>query len=203
MKEVGSPPPVPSEVSSPPSTGEGGKKKLVTQDTLDSPSLSQTPSVSSEDPLSPVVRRKYRDYLHQGVYNSGFAHLWLWLSLSCQPCMFFTFLSFRVWTRNSQLSSIWRCQGDRWEAASGSPSGACVFRVLQREDPGTTSSHAASSQTSMWDQFLGLRFYVMLKDLLNIWGICLFTFLQRTTWLRLVMAIAASYLNSALRLQNS
>uniref|UniRef100_A0A3B4V2H1 Zinc finger ZZ-type and EF-hand domain containing 1 n=1 Tax=Seriola dumerili TaxID=41447 RepID=A0A3B4V2H1_SERDU len=30
--------------------------KLVTQDTLDSPSLSQTPSVSSEDPLSPVVR---------------------------------------------------------------------------------------------------------------------------------------------------
>ncbi|XP_041807765.1 zinc finger ZZ-type and EF-hand domain-containing protein 1 [Chelmon rostratus] len=56
VKEVGSPPPVPSEVSSPPSTGEGGKKKLVTQDTLDSPSLSQTPSVSSEDPLSPVVR---------------------------------------------------------------------------------------------------------------------------------------------------
>uniref|UniRef100_A0A4W6ECV5 Zinc finger ZZ-type and EF-hand domain containing 1 n=1 Tax=Lates calcarifer TaxID=8187 RepID=A0A4W6ECV5_LATCA len=31
-------------------------KKLVTQDTLDSPSLSQTPSVSSEDPLSPIVR---------------------------------------------------------------------------------------------------------------------------------------------------
>lgn len=48
-----------SEVSSPPSTGEGEKRKLVTQDTLDSPSLSQTPSVSSEDPLSPVVRCKY------------------------------------------------------------------------------------------------------------------------------------------------
>lgn len=45
------------EVSSPPSTGDGEKKKLVTQDTLDSPSLSQTPSVSSEDPLSPVVVR--------------------------------------------------------------------------------------------------------------------------------------------------
>uniref|UniRef100_A0A8D3CTL8 Zinc finger ZZ-type and EF-hand domain containing 1 n=1 Tax=Scophthalmus maximus TaxID=52904 RepID=A0A8D3CTL8_SCOMX len=30
--------------------------KLVTQDTLDSPSLSQTPSVSSEDPLSPMIR---------------------------------------------------------------------------------------------------------------------------------------------------
>ncbi|XP_035523211.1 zinc finger ZZ-type and EF-hand domain-containing protein 1 isoform X1 [Morone saxatilis] len=54
--ELGSPPLAPSEVSSPPSTGEGGKRKLVTQDTLDSPSLSQTPSVSSEDPLSPVVR---------------------------------------------------------------------------------------------------------------------------------------------------
>lgn len=54
-KEVGSPP----EMLSPPSTGEGEKRKLVTQDTLDSPSLSQTPSVSSEDPLSPVVRRKY------------------------------------------------------------------------------------------------------------------------------------------------
>uniref|UniRef100_A0A4W6EG63 Zinc finger ZZ-type and EF-hand domain containing 1 n=1 Tax=Lates calcarifer TaxID=8187 RepID=A0A4W6EG63_LATCA len=35
---------------------KGEKKKLVTQDTLDSPSLSQTPSVSSEDPLSPIVR---------------------------------------------------------------------------------------------------------------------------------------------------
>uniref|UniRef100_A0A665UYM5 Zinc finger, ZZ-type with EF hand domain 1 n=1 Tax=Echeneis naucrates TaxID=173247 RepID=A0A665UYM5_ECHNA len=35
---------------------EGEKRNLVTQDTLDSPSLSQTPSVSSEDPLSPVVR---------------------------------------------------------------------------------------------------------------------------------------------------
>nr|XP_046267619.1 zinc finger ZZ-type and EF-hand domain-containing protein 1 [Scatophagus argus] len=55
-KEVGSPPPAPSEVASPLSTGEGEKRKLVTQDTLDSPSLSQTPSMSSEDPLSPVVR---------------------------------------------------------------------------------------------------------------------------------------------------
>ncbi|XP_051256250.1 zinc finger ZZ-type and EF-hand domain-containing protein 1 isoform X2 [Dicentrarchus labrax] len=54
--ELGSPPLAPSEVSSPPSTREGEKRKLVTQDTLDSPSLSQTPSVSSEDPLSPVVR---------------------------------------------------------------------------------------------------------------------------------------------------
>ncbi|XP_070699308.1 zinc finger ZZ-type and EF-hand domain-containing protein 1 [Pempheris klunzingeri] len=57
VKEVGSPPPAPSEVLSLPSTGEGEKRKLVTQDTLDSPSLSQTPSVSSEDPLSPVVRQ--------------------------------------------------------------------------------------------------------------------------------------------------
>uniref|UniRef100_A0A3Q1ISU6 Uncharacterized protein n=1 Tax=Anabas testudineus TaxID=64144 RepID=A0A3Q1ISU6_ANATE len=40
--------------SSPKDKGE--KRKLVTQDTLDSASLSQTPSVSSEDPLSPVVR---------------------------------------------------------------------------------------------------------------------------------------------------
>uniref|UniRef100_A0A8C5F7L2 Zinc finger ZZ-type and EF-hand domain containing 1 n=1 Tax=Gadus morhua TaxID=8049 RepID=A0A8C5F7L2_GADMO len=31
-------------------------RRLVQQDTLDSPTLSQTPSVSSEDPLSPVVR---------------------------------------------------------------------------------------------------------------------------------------------------
>uniref|UniRef100_A0A3Q2PLQ1 Zinc finger ZZ-type and EF-hand domain containing 1 n=1 Tax=Fundulus heteroclitus TaxID=8078 RepID=A0A3Q2PLQ1_FUNHE len=35
---------------------QGDKKELVAQDTLDSGSLSQTPSVSSEDPLSPVVR---------------------------------------------------------------------------------------------------------------------------------------------------
>ncbi|XP_026226590.1 zinc finger ZZ-type and EF-hand domain-containing protein 1 isoform X2 [Anabas testudineus] len=56
VKEVGSPPSAPPEVSSPLSTGEGEKRKLVTQDTLDSASLSQTPSVSSEDPLSPVVR---------------------------------------------------------------------------------------------------------------------------------------------------
>ncbi|XP_036975972.1 zinc finger ZZ-type and EF-hand domain-containing protein 1 isoform X2 [Acanthopagrus latus] len=56
VKEVGSPPSAPPDVSSPPSTGEGEKRKLVSQDTLDSPSLSQTPSVSSEDPLSPVAR---------------------------------------------------------------------------------------------------------------------------------------------------
>ncbi|XP_041864265.1 zinc finger ZZ-type and EF-hand domain-containing protein 1 [Melanotaenia boesemani] len=55
-KEVSSPPAAPIEVSLPQSSGEGVKKRLVTQDTLDSPSLSQTPSVSSEDPLSPVVR---------------------------------------------------------------------------------------------------------------------------------------------------
>ncbi|KAG7515736.1 zinc finger ZZ-type and EF-hand domain-containing protein 1 [Solea senegalensis] len=56
LKEVGSPAPAPPEVLSPPSTVEGEKNKLVTQDTLDSSSLSQTPSVSSEDPLSPVIR---------------------------------------------------------------------------------------------------------------------------------------------------
>uniref|UniRef100_A0A3P9L8A9 Zinc finger, ZZ-type with EF hand domain 1 n=1 Tax=Oryzias latipes TaxID=8090 RepID=A0A3P9L8A9_ORYLA len=39
-----------------PSSPRDKKKKLVTQDTLESPSLSQTPSLSSEDPLSPVVR---------------------------------------------------------------------------------------------------------------------------------------------------
>ncbi|XP_036379295.1 zinc finger ZZ-type and EF-hand domain-containing protein 1 isoform X2 [Megalops cyprinoides] len=38
------------------SVDEAGKRKLVSQDTLDSTSLSQTPSVSSEDTLSPVVR---------------------------------------------------------------------------------------------------------------------------------------------------
>ncbi|XP_029956401.1 zinc finger ZZ-type and EF-hand domain-containing protein 1 [Salarias fasciatus] len=54
-KEVSSPPLAPPEVSFPTSVEED-KKKLVTQDTLESPSLSQTPSVSSEDPLSPVVR---------------------------------------------------------------------------------------------------------------------------------------------------
>lgn len=42
-----------------PNTEDGKKKKLVTQDTLESPSLSQTPSMSSEDPLSPVILRKY------------------------------------------------------------------------------------------------------------------------------------------------
>uniref|UniRef100_A0A3P8VT83 Zinc finger ZZ-type and EF-hand domain containing 1 n=1 Tax=Cynoglossus semilaevis TaxID=244447 RepID=A0A3P8VT83_CYNSE len=41
-------------ICSPSSPGEK-KKKLVTQDTLESPSLSQTPSMSSEDPLSPVI----------------------------------------------------------------------------------------------------------------------------------------------------
>lgn len=41
---------------SPPGMADEEKRKLVTQDTLDSCSLSQTPSVSSEDPLSPVVR---------------------------------------------------------------------------------------------------------------------------------------------------
>ncbi|KAM3601090.1 uncharacterized protein V6R79_007539 [Siganus canaliculatus] len=56
VKEVGSPPTAPSELLSPLSTGEGEKKKLVAQDTLDSSSLSQTPSVSSEDPLSPGAR---------------------------------------------------------------------------------------------------------------------------------------------------
>lgn len=39
------------------SSGDGEKKKLVAQDTFDSSSLSQTPSVSSEDALSPVVRQ--------------------------------------------------------------------------------------------------------------------------------------------------
>lgn len=47
-------------MSSLPSSGDGEKKKLVAQDTLDSPSPSQTPSVSSEDPLSPVVVRSKR-----------------------------------------------------------------------------------------------------------------------------------------------
>lgn len=52
-------PPAALEVCST-SEGEGGqekgKKKLVKQDTLDSSSLSQTPSLSSEGTLSPVVR---------------------------------------------------------------------------------------------------------------------------------------------------
>ncbi|XP_035999307.1 zinc finger ZZ-type and EF-hand domain-containing protein 1 isoform X3 [Fundulus heteroclitus] len=50
--ELSSPP----DLSIPPSSVKGDKKELVAQDTLDSGSLSQTPSVSSEDPLSPVVR---------------------------------------------------------------------------------------------------------------------------------------------------
>ncbi|XP_056909607.1 zinc finger ZZ-type and EF-hand domain-containing protein 1 [Takifugu flavidus] len=45
-----------SEVSSPSDGADEEKRKLVTQDTLDSCSFSQTPSLSSEDPLSPVVR---------------------------------------------------------------------------------------------------------------------------------------------------
>ncbi|KAM4546819.1 zinc finger ZZ-type and EF-hand domain-containing protein 1 [Fundulus diaphanus] len=50
--ELSSPP----DLSIRPSSVKGDKKELVAQDTLDSGSLSQTPSVSSEDPLSPVVR---------------------------------------------------------------------------------------------------------------------------------------------------
>ncbi|KAM9728084.1 zinc finger ZZ-type and EF-hand domain-containing protein 1 [Menidia menidia] len=53
-KEVNSP--AAAEGSFPPVSAEGDKKKLVPQDTLDSATLSKTPSVSSEDPLSPVVR---------------------------------------------------------------------------------------------------------------------------------------------------
>ncbi|CDQ81499.1 unnamed protein product [Oncorhynchus mykiss] len=57
-KEVQSPPAALEVCST--SEGEGGqekgKKKLVKQDTLDSSSLSQTPSLSSEGTLSPVVR---------------------------------------------------------------------------------------------------------------------------------------------------
>ncbi|XP_026036910.1 zinc finger ZZ-type and EF-hand domain-containing protein 1 isoform X2 [Astatotilapia calliptera] len=56
-EEGSCPPPAQPELSLPPSSGPGDKKKLVTQDTLDSARLSQTPSVSSEDALSPVVRR--------------------------------------------------------------------------------------------------------------------------------------------------
>ncbi|XP_061596133.1 zinc finger ZZ-type and EF-hand domain-containing protein 1 isoform X1 [Cololabis saira] len=56
VKEVSSPPAGPPEETFLPSAEESNRKKLVTQDTLDSSSLSKTPSVSSEDPLSPVVR---------------------------------------------------------------------------------------------------------------------------------------------------
>lgn len=59
--EPGSPPSAPPDLSIPRSSAEGDKKKLDAQDTLDSGSLSQTPSVSSEDPLSPVVRRRCLD----------------------------------------------------------------------------------------------------------------------------------------------
>ncbi|XP_030216671.1 zinc finger ZZ-type and EF-hand domain-containing protein 1 isoform X5 [Gadus morhua] len=46
-----------SSTPTPPGPGDDPKgRRLVQQDTLDSPTLSQTPSVSSEDPLSPVVR---------------------------------------------------------------------------------------------------------------------------------------------------
>ncbi|KAM9386110.1 zinc finger ZZ-type and EF-hand domain-containing protein 1 [Pholidichthys leucotaenia] len=55
-EEIGASPPAQSEVSEPPSTGDGDKNKLISQDTLDSARLSQTNSVSSEDPVSPVVR---------------------------------------------------------------------------------------------------------------------------------------------------
>jgi len=58
-KEVGSPPPAPSVVSSPPDSAGVEEKKVVAQDTLDSSSLSQTPSVSIEDPSSPVIQRKH------------------------------------------------------------------------------------------------------------------------------------------------
>ena len=163
--EVGSPPPAPPEVLSPPSTREGEKKKLVTQDTLDSPSLSQTPSVSSEDPLSPVLQRKYWDYIHQDSFFS-FA---VWIN----HLYSFIALSFWIWTRDNQLPSIRCCQGDWWEAAAGSPPGACVFRMLQREDPGTSCSHAATSQTSMSNQrpaFMG--YMLFMKDDKNSIHVC-------------------------------
>nr|XP_049597636.1 zinc finger ZZ-type and EF-hand domain-containing protein 1 isoform X2 [Syngnathus scovelli] len=55
-KEVSSLPSAPAEMFLPASTTETEKKKLVSQDTLESISLSKTPSMSSEDPLSPVIR---------------------------------------------------------------------------------------------------------------------------------------------------
>ena len=70
MKEVSSPA-APPEGSFPPVSGEGDKKKLVPQDTLDSATLSQTPSVSSEDPLSPVVRGKCSDSLHLDDHSTA------------------------------------------------------------------------------------------------------------------------------------
>ncbi|XP_008426375.1 zinc finger ZZ-type and EF-hand domain-containing protein 1 isoform X2 [Poecilia reticulata] len=54
--EPSPPPTTPPDLSIPRSSAQGDTKKLVAQDTLESGSLSQTPSVSSEDPLSPVVR---------------------------------------------------------------------------------------------------------------------------------------------------
>ncbi|XP_057676700.1 zinc finger ZZ-type and EF-hand domain-containing protein 1 isoform X1 [Corythoichthys intestinalis] len=53
LKEVNS---ATAETSLTPSMTETDKRKLVTQDTLESISLSKTPSVSSEDPQSPVIR---------------------------------------------------------------------------------------------------------------------------------------------------
>ena len=50
-----------SSTPTPPPPGPGDDlkaRRLVKQDTLDSPTLSHTPSVSSEDPLSPLVRRE-------------------------------------------------------------------------------------------------------------------------------------------------
>ncbi|XP_019750672.1 zinc finger ZZ-type and EF-hand domain-containing protein 1 [Hippocampus comes] len=55
-KEVSSPPSAAAEMFLPVSTAEVEKRKLVTQDTLESISLSKTPSMSSEEPLSPVTR---------------------------------------------------------------------------------------------------------------------------------------------------
>ncbi|XP_077361813.1 zinc finger ZZ-type and EF-hand domain-containing protein 1 [Festucalex cinctus] len=55
-KEESSLPTAPTEMFSAPSTTEMEKRKLVTQDTLESISLSKTPSVSSEDPPSPGIR---------------------------------------------------------------------------------------------------------------------------------------------------
>ncbi|XP_066551309.1 zinc finger ZZ-type and EF-hand domain-containing protein 1 isoform X2 [Amia ocellicauda] len=54
----GEPAPVPKEISGPETSNEDEerKRRLLSQDTLELTSFSQTPSVSSEDTLSPVVR---------------------------------------------------------------------------------------------------------------------------------------------------
>lgn len=65
--EVSSPPSTAAEMFLPVSTAEVEKRKLVTQDTLESISLSKTPSMSSEEPLSPVARRKFLNKL--GLYH--------------------------------------------------------------------------------------------------------------------------------------